>query len=242
MSKVHGGTSVAEELERCGIAVAFGQGRAQVTVQCSTCPNTTVWTTGRLPEARLVKTKIRDRGWRVDKRRSQCPRCIKRERGPSGPGVIFHVAQNEQPLKETLTMPTPDPALRATASDAAIAGATMSDAARTAKRRAYELLLDHYDTDKRRYKDDYSDAKIAQITDLSVDKVAAIREEDFGPAGPPPALGNLKQQLSNAEARLRTIEKNIEQGIDMVTELKPKIEQMRTDIDKLVAAHGWEGE
>lgn len=117
---------------------------------------------------------------------------------------------------------------------------TPTDTARAAKRHAYELLLDNYDTGKKRYKGDWSDQVIAEKTGFAIAAVAKLREDDFGPAGPPPQLLNMKESLDRLDRRVATAEGKLIQEMDELSTLQGLAKTLRGDLDRLVQVHGWE--
>jgi hypothetical protein len=102
------------------------------------------------------------------------------------------------------------------------------------------MLLDHYDADRKRYKGEMSDELISQKTGYAVAAVAKLREDDFGPAGPPPQLLHLKENLGKLEHRIQAEERKLIEGMDALSQLQGNAKQLRTDLDRLVQAHGWE--
>lgn len=114
-----------------------------------------------------------------------------------------------------------------------------TDKAKAAKRYAYSLLLEHYDDVNKRYNGDWSDRAIAERSKLSESAVAKIREEDFGPAGPPPQLIDLKKRITAMEERLRSKETAVLEAMDAIPEMQKDVALLKDQLASLVAAHGW---
>jgi hypothetical protein len=60
-----------------------------------------------------------------------------------------------------------------------------TEAAKAGTKKTFAALLEHYDEVAKRYSPGWSDAKVAEAAGMSVDAVAAIRDEHFGPANDP---------------------------------------------------------
>ena len=114
-----------------------------------------------------------------------------------------------------------------------------TDKAKAAKRHAYSLLLDHYDELNKRYQGDWSDRRIAEMVQMSEPFVAKIREDDFGPAGPPPQFIDLKQRITQMESKLSQRETQVLQAMEMLPELQKELGLLKDQLASLVAAHGW---
>lgn len=250
----------------------FEHGRFVAVAKCDepNCQRETRWSAEKMPKATFVRTKIRNRGWLVDKKRCVCDHCTKRKRSSKGAVTFTKAATDPEPktaigqaLARAITPtsietsgqvqhgptgrlhpPLPPveivPPIAEGEESMPTETIAPTDNARAAKREAYALLLDNYDDQNKRYKGDCSDEVIAKKTGLAVSKVAAIRDEDFGPAGPPPQLINLKETLGRLEARVKGEETKILQSIDTLEDLKKQIERAQSDVDQLVQIHGWE--
>ena len=114
-----------------------------------------------------------------------------------------------------------------------------TDKAKAAKRQAYGLLLDNYDEANKRYKQEWSDKRIAELTGLGEPAVAKIREEDFGPAGPPVQFIDLKQRISAMEKTLSDRETQVLRAMELIPELQKELGLMKAQLESLVQAHGW---
>jgi len=234
---------------------------------CSTpgCDSESRWTCESPPkDHRVVFTKFRDRKWQASKRSLTCPKCVAKKKAPpvrefkrepdppmkpigealriavdrASPGgdhsaevharvedgktiidQITPTAEGETQVLDTTTAPT--------------------DKAKAAKRHAYSLLLEHYDEDGKRYNGDWSDRKIAGLVGMSETFVAKIREDDFGPAGPPPQLIDLKDRNTRLETKLREKERLVLQAMDEIPQMQEEVKLLQSQLASLIAAHGW---
>ena len=66
----------------------------------------------------------------------------------------------------------------------------------------YMALEDYYDEAKKAYKPGYSDKKISEETGASEAIVAQIRQQDFGPLGPPSEFAEIYASVTELKARL----------------------------------------
>ena len=218
------------------IVGSFPNGRFHAEVKCDRCPATAEWTANSMPQPSVVITKIRNKGWQVSKKKVTCPQCQKAEKRVKELERITFV-----PVAPPMALPVPAQVIKAPImKEKPMTSIAPTDQAKAAKRQAYGLLLDAYDDQNKRYRGDWSDQKIADQTGLSVAKVAQIREEDFGPAGPPPQLDNLKQQLVRIEDRLKAEETNILRSMESIDSLTKELQVARDDLANLLRVHKWE--
>ena len=91
---------------------------------------------------------------------------------------------------------------------------TPSDEAKKAHRMVMMSLEDYYDEKAKRYKPEWSDARIAKDTGASESHVAETREKYFGPLGEPVELTELRADLrrfvDDARATMATLDRTAE--------------------------------
>lgn len=133
---------------------------AQV-IRCRDCGATDQITSANskstLPTAAVAR-KFAQRGWHLGQHRNRdlCPAC----------------AHPKKPKKEA-PMTTKPPETPARPAPSKAASKSITD--------LYLYLEDHYDRDKKLYRNGWTDEKIAAELGLSVTVVSARREQDFGP-------------------------------------------------------------
>lgn len=103
-----------------------------------------------------------------------------------------------EPKKET-----PMPAVAAPPAPTVI-----SDEARNARRLATMMLEEHFDVATGRFRDGWTDEKIAKETGAAVQFVTKRREEDFGPLKMPSEIEQERARLDALEARVDAYEKH----------------------------------
>lgn len=240
----------------------FDNGRFVAVATCDEpgCGRTTRWSSDSMPNPSTVFTKIRNRDWQVSKKKVTCPPCNKRKkqratvreykREPEAPMKPIGEALREAVVRHDPAQPLAgreidqvwvDDERPAEGENQVPQDTTTAptDKAKAAKRAAYALLLDHYDEGGKRYNGDWSDRRIAEMTGLSEAKVAALREEDFGPAGPPPQLIDLKTRLTSLETKLRDKEQAVLRAMDEIPEMQEEVKLLQSQLAALVQAHGW---
>ena len=118
-----------------------------------------------------------------------------------------------------------------------------SDAAKRARRMIYMALEDYYDESQKRYKAGWSDQRIADETGASVQFVASIREDDFGPSGEPPEIAEFRERLAKFEEDAQRIiaadalaTKRIADNLD---NLKNDLAGLKVELARLVRLNGW---
>lgn len=234
------------------IVAYFENGHFVAIATCQTpdCGKETRFTATSMPSPSILFTKIRNRDWQVSKKRVTCPLCLKRRK--QKPVVEFKREPPMKPIAEALakaneislpatSLPSKPLVTRIAEGEFQVPQTDIAptDKAKAAKRNAYALLLDHYDELNKRYQGEWSDKKIAELSKLSESAVAKIREDDFGPAGPPPQFIDLKERISKLEATLRTKEQQVLAAMDSIPTLQSELATIRSQFDSLVQAHGW---
>lgn len=161
-------------------------GAFTASVTCDECAETAEWRMSRMPPPDILKKHFVVRGWELRKK-PRCPECVKKREKK------MTKAPNLTPVPST-----PD-------------GVSASEAAKRARRMVYMALEDYYDEGRRAYKAGYSDKKISEETGASEAIVAQIRQQDFGPLGPP----------------------------DEFTEIYASVAELKARLDKLAVSNGW---
>lgn len=101
-------------------------------------------------------------------------------------------------------------------------------AAGKAIRHVFQLLEDHFDETGGRYKDGWSDEKIAKETGLSIHAIHEHRVAAFGRIKPPGELGELKRELEEVQ---RLYLKSDEEFKAAIAQLKSKIKALEAKYD-----------
>ena len=125
-----------------------------------------------MPPPDIIRKHFIIRGWELRKK-PRCPTCA---------------TKREKNMTKIANAPADQP--------------PPSDAAKRARRMVYMALEDYYDEGKKAYKPGYSDKTIAKDTGASEAVVAAIREQDFGPVGPPNEIAEILEAVKALTARL----------------------------------------
>jgi hypothetical protein len=129
-----------------------------------------------MPPPEIIKKHFVVRGWEL-RRKPRCPECVKKK---------------EKKMSKAPNL-TPVPSSEIVAP---------SEAARRARRMVYMALEDYYDEAKKAYKPGYSDKKISEETGASETIVSQIRQQDFGPLGPPSEFAEIYASVTELKARL----------------------------------------
>lgn len=108
-----------------------------------------------------IRRMLANKGWQFNGNRATCPMHADNKVEGSNVTQISEAMKAAQKAASEPTKPAP------------------SLSAKEARREAIGWLADSFDIDKGRYKDDMSDAKIAELTGLSAKAVADLRA-DFG--------------------------------------------------------------
>lgn len=222
-------------------------GKFVAVATCGDCHKESRWTASTAPHHPIVSKKFRDRKWQISRKSMTCPTCVNRKRDKATT-VEFKREPPLKPIGEALREVVQVEDLTQTQFVDLAEGViempevtTMTtDKTKAAKRQAYGLLLDHYDADKKCYQGDWSDKAIAAKTGLSEPAVAKIREDDFGPAGPPPQLIDLKARISKLEDRFKTEEGQMLRSIDRLGEMQKELDGLKASLGQLAGVHGWE--
>jgi len=192
---------------------SFTGGRFRAIAKCE-CGREITWSANSMPAPDVILTKVRKRarGWDIDTKRKTviCHECIEalaetiaEEKAEElAEKVLAEIRQEpEQPPAPVAPVaPEPAPIIEEVEiEEEVIMPETVekSAAARQAKRMVYALLEEGYDDKKKCYRTGWSDDKIADETGASVQLVAQVREEDFGPLGKPEELRNLEAQIAS---------------------------------------------
>jgi len=236
-------------------------GHFVAVAKCDECGKENRWTHDAAPkDARIAFTKFRDRKWQASKKHLTCPQCVARKK--QKPVTEFRREPPMKPIAEALRVavdkasPNGDhtavvaiDAETNTIKDIQIIAEGVNemptetvaptDKAKVAKRAAYALLLDNYDDKNKRYNGDWSDKRIADTVGMSEAFVAKIREDDFGPAGPPPQLIDLKDRITRLEAAFRAKEAKVLEAMDDLPKMQEELELCKSQLQAIVSAHGW---
>jgi len=151
-------------------------GMFTASVTCDECAETAEWRVSRMPPPEIIKKHFVVRGWELRKK-PRCPECVKKK---------------EKKMSKAPNL-TPVPSSEIVAP---------SEAARRARRMVYMALEDYYDEAKKAYKPGYSDKKISEETGASETIVSQIRQQDFGPLGPPSEFAEIYASVTELKARL----------------------------------------
>jgi hypothetical protein len=173
-----------------GAACHSTPGLFVVTLPCSECRTPEDYTMSRKLPPLVVAKHFKSRGWKIGRKANG------------------HVCPNHSKEK---TMTKISPAIH---SAAAPTPAEVSDKARAARREAMTWLGDEFDIAAGRYRGKESDATIAEAVGLSVEAVAKLREEFYGPLKVPSELEQLGKEIAalreSAEAEAKALRAQIE--------------------------------
>lgn len=93
-----------------------------------------------------------------------------------------------------------------------------SDAARKAKRLVYQALEDAYDDVAKRYRNGWSDDRVAKETGAAPAFVKQIREQDFGPLGEPVELASLRHEVDALRAEASASNADLIRRVDALAQ------------------------
>lgn len=197
-------TGLRRELHR-EAAIHEGLDGMHVWLPCVNCgPMQAFHMRGKLPPD-VIRNKLLDQGWSFNgNRKAVCPK--------------HKPARRERPVSETVETPVTSTEDKAAA----------SDRAKRAKRDAIMLLDDVFDVAKGCYKPGENDESVGKVVGLSLQAVATIREEFYGPIKRPPELDALFAALENAQSRITQFRgetnRTLEAMVGEVTQLRARIE------------------
>lgn len=164
---------------------AWAKGRVIVCAACGTKDQVSSAKNVALPNE-VAHRKFQQRGWHVGTRErdDRCPACVEKERTKK---------VNTPAPQKTPTPPTPAASKRITD--------------------LYLYLEDHYDRDRKGYRNGWSDEKIAEELALAVDLVARRREQDFGPIIRDTLLDDIKQAEASVTVALTTMQLTLDEAM-----------------------------
>lgn len=180
--------------------------------QCGVEDHVRIITT--LLPAHAVAKKFKINGWAVarDAKKHLCPACLAQKKSTPKVETMSEVIAN-------------------LASDANTELVARSPAAQAAIPLLYMSLGDAYDPARKRYKDGWSDERIAKEIALSVDFVRARREADFGPVVDT-RVDELEKEVSALRSEIAAIRANTK---DLAEATLKAITDMRASVSKTFA-------
>lgn len=175
--------------ELAPIEIANHMGKILARAQCCQCGGHEEWNTGRVPPPEVVTKHFAQKGWKVRKRLI-CPIC-------NAPQKKELSMNNVAPIK-----PEPAP----------------TDAVKAARRKANELLMFEFEVEAGRYKDGWSDERVAKESGMPLAWVVKRRDEEYGPLKEPSEFGEVR-----AEAKV----------------LASEIGKLQAKLDAMAKRNGW---
>lgn len=174
----------------------------------------------------IVVKKMRQKNWGVGKR-LYCP-----DHNPTKRNINRIAREIVQPLKEIVEMAG---TAAKPANDAAPSAPT-SEQAREARRMAHMMLEEQFDIDKGRFKNGYTDRRIADECGVSEHWVSRRREEEFGPLKSPPEIVEATARLDALEAQIKQFEKEAMLTVDG---WRRDLAAHRNLLQGLITKNGW---
>lgn len=193
------------------------KGVHQYRVRCRFCGDTPAFTSQKRMPPEVVRSKLARLGWTFGKRHHECPG----DHRPADKRERTHMPAND-----------PKPALAVVPPAAPVA----SDAAKAARRDAMRWLDEAFNPSTGTYSTGISDASIAAETKLSVEAVAALREDFFGPLKLPTEVEAALGELAAIETSRVAMQ---EQAARDFQKLDQRIAEVRSRIERLAAKNGW---
>jgi hypothetical protein len=204
-------------------------GGVEITVPCKHGHEITESFKMHMPPDKAKKV-FANKGWRFWGKSTTCPEHTRKD--------------DRMPANDSRT--TLRAVANSTASEIALGFAVApiaSEEAKVAKRMAIMLLEDKFDAKGGRYKDGFSDLKVAKEVGLAEAAVSEIREEFFGPIREPAEIGELREKLAALQAQADGFEREWEASQKAAREkLNGMIESIAATGRKLaamVARNGW---
>jgi len=172
------------------VEVTSTMGRVTARVECAQCGAHDDWKiAGRLPPADILPKHFANKGWSLRKR-PVCPVC-------NAPSKKEPDMSNVAPIKPEVA-PT--------------------DAVKAMRRKANELLMFEFEVETGRYKDGWSDERVAKESGMPVAWVTKRRDEEYGP---------LKEPAEFAEVRAEA------------KALASEIGKLQAKLDAMAKRNGW---
>jgi hypothetical protein len=200
-----------------GLVRAVQGGAITVTATCACGHTDSVESTRALPPQVFVKKFATNMGWALGKNPT-CPTCRNAHHG------THHSSEEQQDMADQHTNPK-----LAVSND----HTQQSDAARRAKRFAMMALEDAYEEGVG-YKPGWDDDRIAKDVGLAPAKVAAIREEYFGPAAPP-----MPPEAVELAANMATLRSELQALTSTANTVAGKLAELEARHAAIVKANKW---
>lgn len=188
----------AQALARLGIEVA--ERSNTYTVRCS-CGSSSSRTFGTAWPPEVVSRKFKQAGWAVHGKTWTCP---ERQRHSQPKKTIEEIVV--QPSRAQVT--TLATAIQADKPQAPRIEPTLKEA-----RAIMDLIEAHFIEKDGRYKDGWSDDKIAQALDLPRAMITKVRDEAYGPLKAPTELLNLRAEIDTTANMVADLKKRVETAL-----------------------------
>lgn len=169
--------------------------------KCETCGAERIWNIGDNAPIEALRQFRTKAGWQVHKGKCTCPTCV-----------------NEAKMSKIANAPT------ANNNSAAL------ETSMKLQRKVYTMLDEHFDEDKRLYRDGWSDKKIADAVGTAPVYVETVRRAAYGELAEDPILTALKKDIGSLGQRIADTQEELLKKFD---ELEKKHAELKARTDNL---------
>lgn len=191
-----------------------GQTRTGLKITCSTCGRVDAKFSSKSVMSHVhAAQSFRNDGWAVggSPRADKCPACLRKITGHAVPSQMAQVA--------AVQLPPPVEKVEKKAMD------------RTDKRLIFSKLNEVYRDEKTGYTQGWDDKKVAEDLGVPVEWVAAVRNEDFGPAVDAAALvGDIRGRLAKLRRRFDGLDESLSSLSDRFDAMEKDMKAMEADV------------
>ena len=192
----------------------FHAGRMVARITCSQCGSKEEWAIAHSkPPPDILGKHFSNKGWYVRKR-PLCPSCCvqsdpsaddrpKVESDPPATNLPLAAALRRALTEKKETTPMSNVAPLKTEQ-------APTEAVKAARRKANEFLMFHFDVEKGRYEDGWSDERVAKDSGMPVAWVVKRREEEYGALKQPSEFAEIRAQAAALASEIGKLNARLE--------------------------------
>lgn len=204
-----------------GVIVSEAEGRFQIDIPCAGCGEVheAAFTSEQAEPPYKVKRLLREAGWKLGDTTNIYNCGLHTNKGDAPSAAEPPVTADD--LGQVVQKQAQEPAQSATVMSAA--------ELRAARRAVVEWLNEFFDLERNCYKAGMSDNKIALEVGLQEREITAIREDLYGPLGPPEEVVKLMEKIVEVESSITALTEAFTQQRDEmageIASLRQRVEQ-----------------
>lgn len=209
-----------------GVVVSETEGRFQIDIPCTGCGEVheAAFTSEEAEPPYKVKRILREAGWKLGDTTNIYNCGLHTNKGDASPSAEPPVTADD--LGQVVEKQAQEPAQSATVMSAA--------ELRAARRAVVEWLNEFFDLERNCYKAGMSDNKIALEVGLQEREITAIREDLYGPLGPPEEVIKLMEKIVEVESSITALTEAFTQQRD---EMAGEIASLRQRVEQYLGSY-----